>query len=71
MFQLYKYQFTTRIKMEGETLPILDKTRLLGVVIPIDLKWRFWMEILRKLIPFHPPIEDMKTIYIYYILGVF
>ena len=28
------------------------------------------MEILRKLVPFHPPTEDMKTIYILYIRSI-
>ena len=76
-----KYQFTTRINMEGQTLPILDKTRLLGVVITNDLKWsentrdlvkrgNCRMEIMRKLVPFHPPTEDMKTIYILYIRSI-
>lgn len=76
-----KYQFTTRIKMEVETLSILDKTRPLGVIITNDLKWsestrdlikrgNSRMEILKKLVPFHPPTEDMKTIYILYIRSI-
>ena len=67
--------------MEGQTLPILDKTRLLGVVITNDLKWsentrdlvkkgNCRMEIMRKLVPFHPPTEDMKTIYVLYIRSI-
>ena len=75
------YQFTTRIKIDGQTLPILDQTRLLGVIITNDMKWsentkslikraNSRMDILRKLVPFSPPLEDMKQVYISYIRSV-
>ena len=72
------YQFTTRIQMEGHTLPVLSQTKLLGVIITSDLKWsentkqlikraNARMELLRRMVQFSPPIEDMKTVYITYI----
>ena len=75
------YQFTTRVKVEGQTLPILEKTKLLGVIVTNDIKWsentksiikraNSRMDILRKLVPFGPPLEDMKLIYISYIRSV-
>ena len=75
------FQFTTRIEMNGHTLKVLDQTKLLGVIITSDLKWsentkylikraNARMEILRKLAPFNPPIEDMKTIYISFIRSI-
>ena len=33
------YNFTIRVKMGGETHPILKNTKLLGVIISDDLKW--------------------------------
>lgn len=34
-----KYQFTTRLRLNNENLEIEKKTKLLGVVITVDLKW--------------------------------
>ena len=75
------YQFTTRIQMEGHTLPVLSQTKLLGVVITSDLRWsentkhlikraNARMELLRRMVPFSPQIEDMKTVYITYIRNI-
>ena len=75
------YNFTTRVKMGGETLPILKNTKLLGVIISDDLKWsentkylvkkaNARLELLRKLVKFNPPISDMKTVYIAYIRSI-
>jgi hypothetical protein len=77
----HNYQFTTRITMEGNTLPIIQQTKLLGVIITNDISWsentkyiikraNARMELLRKLVHFNPPIEDMKTIYISYIRSI-
>lgn len=76
-----KYQFTTRVTMEGNTLPIVQQTKLLGVIITNDITWsentkyiikraNARMELLRKLAQFNPPVEDMKTIYISYIRSI-
>ena len=34
-----KYQFTTRVTMEGNTLPIVQQTKLLGVIITNDINY--------------------------------
>ena len=67
--------------MEGYILPILPQTKLLGVIVTQDIKWtentkyiikraNARMELLRRLVPFNPPIEDMKTVYIAYIRSI-
>ena len=76
-----KYQFTTRLEINGDTLEVVPKTKLLGVLIQDDLKWdanisslvkraNARMVILRKLSEFGAPREDMKTIYISYIRSI-
>ena len=75
------YQFSSRVSMEGYILPILPQTKLLGVIVTQDIKWtentkyiikraNARMELLRRLVPFNPPIEDMKTVYIAYIRSI-
>jgi hypothetical protein len=75
------FQFTTRITMEGNTLPIIQQTKLLGVIVTNDItgsentkyikkRVNARMELLRKLVHYNPPIEDMKTIYISYIRSI-
>jgi hypothetical protein len=34
-----KYQFTTRLQLNENTVEVIDQTRLLGTVISNDLKW--------------------------------
>lgn len=57
------------------------QTKLLGIIITNDITWskntryiikraNARMELLRKLVPFNPPIEDMKTVYILYIRSI-
>ena len=76
-----KYQFTTRLEINGDALEVVPKTKLLGVLIQDDLKWdanisslvkraNARMVILRKLSEFGAPREDMKTIYISYIRSI-
>ena len=75
------YQFTSRITMGDYVLPVINQTKLLGVIVTDNLKWtentkylikraNSRMEILRKLAKFSPPIEDMKNIYILYIRSI-
>ena len=77
----HNFQFTTRMTMEGHTLQLNQQTKLLGVIITNDITWsentryiikraNARMELLRKLVPFNPPIEDMKTVYILYIRSI-
>ena len=35
-----KYQFTTRLELNGENLEVVPKTKLLGVIIPDDLNFK-------------------------------
>ena len=67
--------------MSGETLEVVPKTKLLGVIIQDDLKWdantaslvkraNARMVLLRKLSEFGAPREDLKTIYIAYIRSI-
>ena len=34
-----KYQFTTRLQLNNQTVEVIENTRLLGTVISDDLKW--------------------------------
>ena len=34
-----KYKFTTHLKLNTETLEVVNKAKLLGVIITDDLKW--------------------------------
>ena len=34
-----KYQFSSRINMEGTRLEIVEQCKLLGVILTSDLKW--------------------------------
>ena len=67
--------------MEGYILPIVPQTELLGVIVTQDIRWtdntkytirraNARMELLGKLVPFNPPIEDMKTLYVAYIRSI-
>ena len=72
------YQFTTRLKLNDETLEIVNKTKLLGVIFTDDLKWdenvkylvkRAYqkMQILRIAATFGASIEEKREIYILYV----
>ena len=72
------YQFTTRLKLCDETLEIVNKTKLLGVIMTDDLKWdenviylvkKAWqkMEILRKAASFGASKDEKREIYILYV----
>ena len=67
--------------MEGNTLPKVQLTKLLGVIIIKDITWsentkyiikraNARMELFRKLTQFNSPVEDMNTIYISYIRSI-
>ena len=73
-----KYQFSTRLNIEGEILETVKDTKLLGTIIQDDLKWdkntenivkkaNKRMELLRKISPFGVNLDEMKNIYILYI----
>ena len=75
-----KFKFTTRLTMNNFTLPVINKTKLLGTIITDDLKWNSNTEeivkkanqrmlLLRKSSEFTTKIEDLKAIYLSYVRG--
>ena len=73
-----KYQFNSRLEVEGENIDEKENGKLLGTIITNDLKWEDnTMEIIKKanarmcllraIFSFSPPKSDLKTIYIQYI----
>ena len=75
-FSLNK-QFTTRLKMNDEVLPVVNKVKLLGTIISDNLKWNEntssliktankRLLLLRKATEYTNKIEDLKSIYLSY-----
>ena len=73
--------FTTRLKLNSDSLEVVDRAKLLGVLITDDLKWdantemlvkkaNSRMELLRKVASFNPSIADKRTIYILYVRSI-
>ena len=67
-----KYQFTTRLQLNEQTVDVIESTRLLGTIISNDLKWNLntaniikkanaRMELLRKVASFGAPEDDLKN----------
>ena len=67
--------------MEGELLPIVNKTKILGTVLTDQLKWdentknivqraNMRMQMVRKASKFTQSTEDLKQIYMSYIRSV-
>ena len=76
-----KYQFTSRLVIEGAPLKIVYETKLLGVILTSDLKWsknteslikraNARMELLRRLSSFRVPVKTMVHVYILYIRSI-
>ena len=77
----HNFQFTSRIQIAGQPLKLVTETKLLGLILRIDMKWssntdylvkkaNARMEILRRLANFSAPIKDMVQIYITYIRSI-
>ena len=75
------HKFTTDLKIDEDTLEIVDQAKLLGVIITNDLKWdknteylikkaNSRMELLRKVAEFTTSMEDKKDIYVLYIRSI-
>ena len=75
------YQFTTRLKLNNENIEVVNKSKLLGVVVSDDLKWdenttylvkkaNVRMELLRKVASFTTSIEEKKNIYVLFIRSI-
>ena len=69
-----KYNFTTRLEVNNENIEVVEKTKLLGVIVTSDLKWeentdslvkRAYgrMQLLRKVASFTSNKEDLLQIY--------
>ena len=72
------YKFTTRLELNCENLEVVEKAKLLGVIIINDLTWgdntanlvkraNARLELFRKVASFSASVEDMKSIFILYI----
>ena len=74
-------KFTTRIQIENQTMEIVRKAKLLGVMLNDQLTWddntaylvkrsNSRMRLLHKLVSFSVPQEDLLNIYILYIRSI-
>ena len=75
------YQFSTRLKIDGIPLEILNEVKLLGTILTNDLTWYsntniitrkayMRMGLLHKLIQFGVPIQDLVQIYTLFIRSI-
>ena len=75
------YKFTARLELNSEHLDVVQKAKLLGVIITDDLKWdenttalvkraNARLELLRKVASFSTAWEDLKCIYILYVRSI-
>ena len=75
-------QFSTNIKLKGEKLDTVEETKLLGIIITSDLKWKRnteeivkdankRMRILHAAAKYTSKISDLKTIYNMFIRSKF
>ena len=71
------FQFTSRTKIENETINIVKQTKLLGVIVTDTLSWdentsdlvkraNGRMRLLHKLVDFGIPQDDLINIYVLY-----
>ena len=76
-----KHQFTARLSINEQPVEEIKSTRLLGTVIQNDLRWELntaeiirkansRMQLLRKIVGFGAPIQDLKHIYILFIISL-
>ena len=73
-----QFQFNTRLKLREKKLDQVHQTKLLGLIIRDDLSWKAntsvitkraysRMLILKKLVQFHVPLDDLVQIYTLYV----
>jgi hypothetical protein len=76
-----KYPFATRLEANGETIEVIEKTKLLGTIITTDLKWdentallvkqgNARMQLLKKVASFTKNRQDLKEIYILFVRSI-
>ena len=75
------FKFSTRIAMNGEILPVVKKTKILGTILTDDLKWNVntselvkkgnqRLQLLRKTRELTDNIQDLKIIYFLFIRSI-
>ena len=75
------FKFSTRLHIKDEKIELVDSTRLLGTIISSDLGWDLntssiikkanaRMELLRRVVGFGTPVDDLKTIYILFVRSI-
>ena len=73
-----KYQFGTKLHIDGTPIEVIDSTQLLGTIITKDLKWdqntahivrkaNARMELLRRVASFGASEDELKDIFILFI----
>ena len=74
-------KFTTRLKLKNENIEVINSIRLLGTILTEDLKWDFntsnfikranaRMQLLQKLVSFGTPVDDLRNIYVLFIMSI-
>ena len=75
------HQFTSRTRLESESIKIITETKLLGVILSDNLSWdsntmqlikraNARMRLLHKLVDFGVPIADLVNIYVLYVRSI-
>ena len=75
------HKFTTRLKINGEPIEVIDSTKLLGTYFTSNLSWDLntseivkkanaRMELLRRVAEFNVPTEDLTNIYILFVRSI-
>ena len=73
-----KYQFGTKLSVDGNPIDVIDSTQLLGTTITSDLRWdsntrnivrkaNARMELLRRVASFGASVSDLKNIYFLFV----
>ena len=81
IFNFSQKQFTTRLKMNNEILPVVNKVKLSGATLTNDLKWdentsylikraNSRLLLLRKASEYTNKIEDLKSIYLSHVRSI-
>ena len=73
-----KYQFGTKLEIDGTPIEVIESTQLLGTIISKDLRWDLntahivrkanaKMELLRRVASFGTSVDELKNIYILFV----
>ena len=75
------HKFFTRLSLNGQNIETINNTKLLGTIISDDFKWDLnteaiikqanaSLEIIRRLVSFNVPRNDLRTIYILFVRSI-